>query len=207
MLIHEGSVVLIEEYELSFWDIPPLQPLSNGEYEDIGQKPRYAIICSFPSNEETVGSSILGPWFSNIDLPISFGLVGYKDQEYVMLCYALRSINPSRDPLLPMVFPVKMGMVPNLFKDVNTVDDFDISGPLQSCDDEICLLSESPQGLHVSLIAPPISLDGPSSSKTTVLFNLESGDIRSWSFCASSGRLVLVDDSIRIMDFLVPPPS
>jgi len=208
MIIYEGSVVLIQEYELSVWDIPPLQPLSSGRYEVIDQTPRYAIMHSFPSQEEMVGSSVLGPWF---DPPTSFGTFGYKDHECVMLCYTVRSINPSRDPLLPMVFPVKTGMVPNLFTDTDgsAPDEINFTGPLQYCDDELCYIDITRRGLIISLIVPPISLNGPSSSKTTVLFRMfETGDIVSWSFCAASGRLVVVDDGIiRIMDFLVPPPS
>ena len=216
MLIYDGSVVLIQEYELSVWDIPPLQPLLRGIFEVIDRTPRYAIIHSFPSQEELMGSSVLGPWFSSIDPPISFGTFGYKGHECVMLCYTVRSINPSRDPTLPMVFPIKMGMVPNLPTDADfgTPDQFDFSAPLQYCDDELCLVIVSDRELVISLIAPPISLDGPSSSKTTVLFDIfESGDMLSWhnfswSFCASSGRLVVVVGGIiRIMDFLVPPPS
>ena len=43
MLIYEGSIILIEEYESSIWDIPPLLPLSSGRHEVIDHTPRYAI--------------------------------------------------------------------------------------------------------------------------------------------------------------------
>ena len=206
MLVYEGSVVLIQEYELSVWDIPPLQPLLGGVSEVIDQTPRHAITLPFPSLETLMGSSVLGPWFStSIDPPISFGIFGYGVEECVMLCYTLRSINPSRDPILPK------GMVANLFTDadVGAVGETDFPGPLQYVDDELCLVNLSHRGMVISLIAPPISFDGPSSSKTTVLFRMfELGDNISWSFCTASGRLVVVDDGIiRIMDFLVPPPS
>ena len=204
-MIYEGSVILIEEYESSVWDIPPLRPLLSGRYEVIDHTPRYAITHSFPSHEHLLESSVLGPWFSSVDPPISFGIFGYKGQEWVMLCYTVRSINPSRDPILPMVFPVKMGMVPNFPTDVSEYDNMDRIGPLQYCDDELCLTNVSDRGVLISLITPPISLNGPFPSKTTALFT---GEFLSWSFCAASGRLVVVDDSIiRVMDFLVPPPS
>ena len=209
MSIYEGSVILIQKSKLSVWDIPPLQPLLRGIYEVIDQTPRYAIIHSFPSHEELVGSCVLSPWFSIIDPLISFGMFGYKDEECAMLCYTLRSINPSRDPILPMVFPIKMGVVPNLLTDASDEDDIDYSKPLQHCDDGLCLISTSNRGIVISLIAPPISLDGPSSSKNTVLFDMFGLRTSiSWSFCAASGRLVVEDNGIiRIMDFLVPPPS
>ncbi|EDR03747.1 uncharacterized protein LACBIDRAFT_306762 [Laccaria bicolor S238N-H82] len=209
MSIYEGSVILIQESELSVWDIPPLQPLLEGVCEVVDQTPRYAIVHSFPSHEELMGSCVLSP-FSSIDPLISFVMLGYKDEECSMLCYTLRSINPSRDPILPMVFPIKMGMVPKLLTDTSSsVSSDDYSEPLQYCDDELCLVSISNRGIVISLIAPPTSLDGPSSSKNAVLFDMFEGrDQISWSFCAASGRLVVVDDDIiRIMDFLVPPPS
>lgn len=209
LFIHEGCVILIQESELSLWDIPPLQPLSRGIYEVIDQTPRYAIIHSFPSHEKMVGSSVLGPWFSSIDPPISFGIFGNKDEEYTMLCYTLRSINPSRDPLLPIVFPIKMGMVPNLPTDSRADDIFECIEPLQYCNDELCLVGMSESGMVISLITPPISLDGPSSSKPTVSFAMvKEWETILWSFCAASGRLVVGDgNNIHIMDFLVPPPS
>jgi hypothetical protein len=212
MIIYEGSVVIIEDDQLSVWDIPPLQPLLQGICEVVDQTPQYAIVISFPEEEGFVGSSILGPWFSNIDPPISIGILGYSDEteKCVMLCYTIRSINPSRDPILPTLFPIKMGMVPNLPIDdqADGPDMVDFSGPLQYCDNELCYISSSHRGMVISLIAPPISLNGPSSSKTTTLFS-RSRKFCSWSFCAASGRLVIVDDDgiIRIMDFLVPPPS
>ena len=208
MLIYEGSIILIEECEFSVWDIPPLRPLLSGRYEVIDHTPRYAITHSFPSHEHLLESLVLGPWFSSIDHPISFGIFGYKDEEWVMLCYTVRSINPSRDPILPMVFPVKMGMLPNFPTDADLIDFdsvLDRFGPLQYCDDELCLTNLADRGLLINLITPPMSLNGPFPSKTTALFTEY---FSSWSFCAASGRLVVVDDgNIRIMDFLVPPPS
>ena len=192
---------------MSVWDIPPLRPLLSGRCEVIAQTPRYAITHSFPSHEHLFESPALGPWFSSTDPPISFGIFGYKEREWVMLCYTVRSINPSRDPILPMVFPVKMGVVPNFPTNVNVseFEDMDRIGPLQYCDDELCLINLSDRGMDISLITPPISLNGPLSSKTTTLFT---GEFCSFDFCAASGRLVVVDDGIiRIMDFLVPPPS
>ncbi|EDR03746.1 uncharacterized protein LACBIDRAFT_306761 [Laccaria bicolor S238N-H82] len=215
VIIYEGGVVVIKMDELFVWDIPPLRPLFRGIYEVIDQTPRYAITHPFRSQEDFVGSSVLGPWFASIDPPISFGILGSLDpgEKCVMLCYTLRSINPSRDPILPMLFPIKMGMVPNLPIDTNAdgVDMIDFSGPLRYCDDELCYISASIHKMFISLITPPTSLNGPSSSKSSALFKMsDPGEFRSWNFCAASGRLVVVDDTtgiIHIMDYLVPPSS
>ena len=216
MVIYEGSIVVIENSKLSVWDIPPLRPLLGGIYEVIDQSPRYAIIRSFPSQEEFVGSSILGPWFSSIDPPIPFGILAYEYpiDKVDMLCYTVRSINPSRDPILPMLFPIEVGIVPNspIDTDAEGVDDIDFFVPLRYCNDELCYISESMRRtVFISLITPPMSLNGPSSSTSAALFRMSyPGKFCSWSFCAASGRLVVVDDTsgiIHIMDFLVPPPS
>ena len=115
------------------------------------------------------------------------------------MCHAVlhSQINQPIPRILPMVFPIKMGIVPNFLRGASDEDDIDYSKPLQHCDDGLCLISTSNRGIVISLIAPPISLDGPSSSKNTVLFDMFglSTSIY-WSFCAASGRLVVEDNRL-----------
>ena len=115
------------------------------------------------------------------------------------------------DPTLPMVLPIKTGMALDLPPEANTNSDVKTCGYLQYCEDELCRISISesdiPYMMIISLVTPPTSLNKVPSI-TSNLFKCRS-EPRSCSFCAVSGRLVVVEEEgedIRIMDYLAPPP-
>ena len=184
-----------------------MRPLLGGTYEIVTHTPKYEVAHPFPSKEWT--SSVLSPWFSRIDTPFSFGIFGPNDEQSVMVCYTLKSINPSMDPTLPMVLPIKVGTALHLPPDANHNSDIDICGYLQYCEDDLCRISisETRTQMMISLVTPPTSLKKVPSI-TSNLFKCRS-EPRSCSFCAVSGRLVVVEEDgedIRIMDYLAPPP-
>lgn len=193
---------------MSVWDIPPLLSLLEGTYEIIIHAPKYEVIHPF-SSEESWTSVVLSPWFSRINTPISFGIFGSKDEGSVMVCYTLKSINPSMDPTIPMVLPIKIGMALDLPREASRDSDIDTCGYLQYCEDELCRISISGTQMMISLVTPPTSLNEVPSI-TSNLFKWRSYP-SSCSFCAVSGRFVVVEDDggedICIMDYLPPPPS
>lgn len=207
ILISGDSIILVQEFKLSVWDIPPLLPLSKGDCKIVTHSPKYEVTHPF-SSKGWWTSSVLSPWFSRINTPILFVIFGENDDQPIMVCYTLISITSSMDPTLPMVLPIKTGTALGLPAEAIIPTDIDICGCLQYCENELCRISLSGTQLMISLVTPPTSLNDVPPI-TSNLFNCRS-DPLSCSFCAVSGRVVVVEagcEDIRIMDYLAPPPS